>query len=222
MEPGFFLVGYDPLVSSAAGRQASNNHRLPPFIDGSIRREPDLEHKYPSISCLCRADKVAPRLQLNDVVAYMTNKGSFGQGKNRWRLTAVLRVHKIFDSHPAAARWYRSHKLDLPANCWVPGNPAQPLYKSHRRFQSSADGDDVRTLAEWDELYRPRSEVAPTFVVCKKLWSDLSWSAPIVSESILCKVFGKPPRTQNPGKRPLPKLETFLRLLGIELRVAVG
>ena len=56
--PNYYLNSYAPLVSTAAGRKAWELHELPPFIDGSIRREPDLEHEFPSISCLCRAGKL--------------------------------------------------------------------------------------------------------------------------------------------------------------------
>jgi hypothetical protein len=77
----FFLTTYAPLVTTYAGRVACEVHRLKPFIDGSIRREPYLEHRYPSISCLCRADKFATRLEVGDFVAYMTRKGRYGDAK---------------------------------------------------------------------------------------------------------------------------------------------
>ena len=38
-----FLNTYAALVATPAGREASKRFGLPPFIDGSIRREPDLE-----------------------------------------------------------------------------------------------------------------------------------------------------------------------------------
>ena len=42
-----FLVTYAPLVATAAGRTASENRGIAPFVDGSIRREPDLEQPFP-------------------------------------------------------------------------------------------------------------------------------------------------------------------------------
>jgi hypothetical protein len=222
MKPRFFLVSYDPLVSSAAGREASKKYKLPPFIDGSIRREPDLQHMFPSISCLCRAGKFAPRLQLDDVVAYVTNKGSFGQGESQRRLTAILRVYKIFESHHAAAKWYRSRKLKLPTNCCVPGNDARPLDESHRRFVLNGCAGDAKSFAEWDETYRWRSEAESTFVVCKMLWRDLSWSAPKVSQAHLRKAFGYVPGTQNPGARTMSELKPLLRLIGVGMPDGVG
>ena len=70
--PRYFLSSYKPLVWTTFGRAAALKHGLLPFIDGSIRREPDLEHEHPSISCLCRAGKFAPRLRVGDVVGYIT------------------------------------------------------------------------------------------------------------------------------------------------------
>jgi hypothetical protein len=43
-----FVVTYTPLVGSRAGREAVERYGLLPFTDGSIRREPDLEHARPS------------------------------------------------------------------------------------------------------------------------------------------------------------------------------
>src|SRR5687768_14841588 len=106
--PRFFINTYKPLAINRAGRAASEIHRLPPFIDGSIRREPDLEHELPSISCLCRAGKFAPRLRVGDIVAYLTTKHSFGRGTVDRRITAVLRVIRVFADHEAAAQWFRS------------------------------------------------------------------------------------------------------------------
>jgi hypothetical protein len=218
MEPGFYLVSYDPLVTTKAGREACEAHRLRPFIDGSIRREPDLEHQYPSISCLCRADKFAPRLEVDDLVAYVTNKHRFGLNEPQRRLTAVLRVHQVFPSHQSAAQWYRRRQLGLPANCCVRGNPARPLDESHRRFDSSACAGDAQTFAEWNEEYRRRAEEYPTFVVCEKLWSNLSWSATTVSDSVMKKAFGCIPGTQNPKRRTLDELTALLEQLSIRTR----
>jgi hypothetical protein len=126
--PRLFLVTYKPLVYTRFGRAASQRHAIPPFVDGSIRREPDLQHPVPAISCLCRADKFAPRLVVGDEVVYLTAKGRYGaEGRRHWRLTAHLRVVRLFDSHADAAGWYRAHGYELPNNCMVAGNEAVPL-----------------------------------------------------------------------------------------------
>src|SRR5947209_124408 len=133
-EPRFFLNSYHPLVATRLGRDAARTHGIPPFVDGSIRREPDLEHEMPGISCLCRCDKFTPRLCPGDTVGYMTVKARYGGvAMLHRRLTAVLRVSKVFASHREAAAWYSGHGVPLPNNCLVPGNPAKRLDQSHGR-----------------------------------------------------------------------------------------
>ena len=83
--PVAYLVSYAPLVSSKTGREVSRLHSIPPFVDGSIRREPDLQHKYPSVSCLCRTDKFAPRLRVGDFVAYLTQKRRYGDSERQFQ-----------------------------------------------------------------------------------------------------------------------------------------
>jgi hypothetical protein len=141
----YFLNTYVPLVATSAGRAASETHAIPPFVDGSIRREPDLEQPYPSISCLCRAGNFAPRLRASDIVGYMTCKGRYGEPREpHRRLTAVLEVIAVVPSHAEAAHWYRDRDLPLPSNCMVPGNLPKPLAESHRKHRGGRCGLGLR------------------------------------------------------------------------------
>jgi len=127
----YFLNTYTPLVATKDGRAASHAHDILPFVDGSIRREPDLEHQHPSISCLCRAGKFAPRLRVGDIVGYMTCMGKWGGLPDRHhRLTAVMQATVVLPLHEEAACWYRERGLPLPSNCMVPGNLPKPLGKA--------------------------------------------------------------------------------------------
>src|ERR1043166_3408612 len=112
--PSCYVNSYHPLVDSSFGKQASEQHQLLPFVDGSIRREPDLEHPFPSITCLCRAKNFAPRLHVGDYVAYMTVLGDWDKPFRHWRLTAVLEVVKVRPNHQEAAKWYRSEGHSPP------------------------------------------------------------------------------------------------------------
>jgi hypothetical protein len=215
--PTFYLVTYAPLACSVAGRAAIERHSLPPFVDGSIRREPDLEHQYPSISCLCRADKFAPRLLVGDFVAYMTQKARCGCDRPQRRLTALLRVHEILGSHKAAARWYSERKLRLPYNCVVANNGPLQLNKSHRRFSASPSAGDRQTHREWEKEYRGRAKDYPAFLVCTPVYRNLSWSAPAVSDQHLIAAFGKIPGSQNPGAMSLGDLRRFVRVLELSV-----
>src|SRR5437879_479234 len=62
MAANCFLATYHPLAQTSCGRQAIREHALLPFIDGSCRREPDFESRFPSITATCRGRNCAPRL----------------------------------------------------------------------------------------------------------------------------------------------------------------
>lgn len=208
-----FVVTYKPLVSSAAGRHASKQFRLPPFIDGSIRREPDLEHPRPMISCLCRADKFAPRLKVGDHVAYLTAQRRYGTPKSHWRLTAVLRATDLLYSHEEAASWYRALKLKLPNNCMVEGNEAMPLERSHGLTRHGGAGTREQIHRRWDAGYRHRARQFGRVVVCELVFRNLTWKAPIVTREHFQYSFGGVPGTQNPGARPLSQLQALMQRL---------
>ena len=119
-----FLNSYRPLIRTAAGRAAVAKHSIPPFVDGSCRREPDFEARFPGISAICRFRHFAPRLREDDVVLYVTVKGDYWRRDARlWHLTALLKVLRVLPSHHEAAAWYRENSLPLPSNCLLAENP---------------------------------------------------------------------------------------------------
>jgi hypothetical protein len=211
-----YLNSYRPLVKTPEGRAAVRRHGLPPFADGSIRREPDLEHEFPSITCLCRAGKFAPRLEVGDVVGYLTVKARFGLSRPRHRrLTAILAVRHRVCSHEAAAQWYCDRGLPLPSNCMVEDNPPEPLDRSSRCRQGCGSGSEDASLLTWDAEYRARAEAHGTFLVCEPLFRDLSWGAPVVEDRHLVAAFGAVPGTQNPGALEAADFRELLRLIGV-------
>jgi hypothetical protein len=209
-EPRFFLNSYRPLIATPVGRIASERHEIPPFVDGSIRREPDLQHQWPTISCLCRAGLFAPRLCVNDFVTYITVKGA---ERGQRRLTAVLKVMHVFDSHDDAARWFRERNIPLPSNCMVKGNPALPLGKSLGKSRTCREGCGQALHREWDAGYRQRADDNGRFVVCQPLFIDLSWEAPIVDDAHLHAAFDRIPVTRNPPSLPWSGLHRLVQLL---------
>jgi hypothetical protein len=211
-----FVNSYGPLVATRAGIDAAKRHGLAPFIDGSIRREPDLEHATPTISCLCRTDKFAPRLRLGDVVAYMTKKGTYGEGPRHRRLVAILRVARLFDSHDDAAAWFASRRERMPSNCMTKGNPPSSIDCTHQSLGPDHP-DNERFTREWDSHYRVRANDNGRFVVCDSLWRDLDWTAPRLSEHDLKAVFGRVPGTRNPGAWPIHLVERLAEQAGISL-----
>src|SRR5476649_502767 len=102
-----YLAKYQPLISTPAGLRAFAQFKIPPYVDGSCRREPDFECQLPSISAICRGKLFAPHVQEGDKVVYITTKGFYGEACEHWRIVAQLKVLKRFSSHQDAAKWYR-------------------------------------------------------------------------------------------------------------------
>jgi len=196
-----YLLSFHPICSTRLGRHAVERHGLPPFIDGSCRREPDLELAHPSISALCRNRRFAPRLQVGDSIAYVTILGRYGESERHWRLVALLEVLQRFDTHEAAAAWYRDHEPRLPGNCMVPDNPPLPLTKTC----GPGDADlrsrishvpDAEIVAEWDRRYSQRKRNTPVMVACRPLAVELR-DPPRIFRSDWHAWHGKVPGTQS-------------------------
>lgn len=189
----YYLASYHPLIMKPRGKSAIQQYGILPYVDDSIRREPDLEAQFPSITAICRADKFAPRLTESDTVVYITVKGSYpGYRDRHWRLAAILKVIKRFKSHKHAAKWYESRGLELPSNCIVPGN--QPL-----GLDRTSNKDGWPSARLWDAVYRKRTKTTPVFLACRATFLELS-DPPIVTNELMHDVFGKRPSTRNPPK----------------------
>jgi hypothetical protein len=214
--PNFYINSYAPLAITRAGRYASEAYGIPPFVDGSIRREPDFEHPFPAITCLCRGKNFAPRLCVGDIVAYVTKTGEFREPFRHQRLAAILRVIKVLDSHASAATWYRQELLSLPNNLMIVGNSAFPLSQSHRICGTC--GGRKRTHAEWDAEYRRRAREFGTVVVCEPLYCDLSWNARVIEGEQFKMALGEVPATRNPGARTLNEFRRLVKMIGIRIR----
>lgn len=200
-----FLTTYRPLVGTKAGRVAATKYAIPPFVDGSCRREPDFEAAYPSISGLCHGDKFVPRVHVDDQVLFLTKKASyFDDPERHWRFVATLRVVARCESHEDAARWYRTRGFEPPSNCLVNGTAPVALDKTDLHLR------DVRT---WELSYQARARKCGVFLICEPEYMELH-APPRVTEELLCSVFGKPPVTRNPPRiclseaRRLQKLAT--------------
>jgi hypothetical protein len=207
-----YLVTYRPLIGTPAGFAAINEFNLPPYIDGSCRREPDFESDYPSISALCRGGNFAPHLRVGDIVIYMTKIGNYLHPQvkeNHWRLTAILEVYKRFSSHADAANWYQEQHMKLPTNCMIPGNPPVPLEKSegrhgtlpvlrpipmrYKRHQLPMLDYD---LLAWDKWYEERVKKWGVFLACTVQHREL-WSPPIITRERMIDIFGDIPGTRT-------------------------
>lgn len=206
------LNSYRPLCINEAGREAIVKYDLPPFIDSSCRRDPDLENKYPSTTAVCRGENFVPRVSVDDIVVYMTRTGDYGIYADGYRvMTAVLRIIQIYASHEEAAEWYRAHQVPLPSNCMVPGNPPFPW--DHTARVNSKGFNDV---AEWDAFYLARTQRIPVFVRMEKLFCDI-YHPPVLPNEILKEIFGKIPHTQTPPEITEEQYHKLLASLNIIL-----
>lgn len=194
-------------------------HNLMPFVDGSIRREPDFEHDYPAITCLCRGGNFTPRLAVGDVVAYVTKKVRLeGDHYPSRRLTAILNVTLMCPNHEIAAQWYAVRRLEVPNNCIVTGNNPKPLCESHRRFRKiTLEIGDVIGHRKWGRSYVHRSKKHPEVAICTPLFINIGPDAPILTDDSLNNAFGRIPGTRNPGVLPEKSFMKMVRILRIEL-----
>lgn len=189
-----YLVSYHPLAEKRQGVRIAEKFGLPPYIDNSIRLEPDFQSLYPSISALCRTDKFAPKLYEGDVAIYITVKADYDSiGYRHWRLVGILKVKCRFETHESAADWYSQQNIPLPSNCMVKGNPPKPhnLIVPRKRHHHNPK--------LWDGMYRKRARNNSTFLACEALYLEL-FSPPIIQEIDYIDVFGRIPGTRNPPK----------------------
>src|ERR1041384_4580006 len=193
-----YLAKYRPLNSTPEGQRAVARFNIPPYVDGSCRREPDLECGFPSISALCRGELFAPHLQEGDEVVYITTKDFYGETFRHWRIVARLKIIKRFESHPDAAAWYRAHIGKVPSNSMIPDNPPLPLTHTSRGASNCAPGcgNAAATLKQWNQHYQRRADTIPVFLACKTVWKELN-SPAILTDRAAFNVLGSWERVRS-------------------------
>ena len=209
-----FLVTYRPLAVSNIGRNAAREHGLPPFVDGSCRREPDLQSSFPSISALCRTHVFAPRLSTGDEVVYITVLSNFGESgiEPHYRLVAHLAVTDVSDNHEEAASWYRARCIPVPSNCMITGSKPVPYEHTNGRNDKGYRGQPAEAkLRWWDGEYRSRSRKTGTLVHCKRLHLSLYNPGRIYRQDMK-DIFGRVPGTRNPPALPIEQVRALVAL----------
>lgn len=201
----YWINTYHPLAASPSGPWTTCQPPLPPYVDASCRREPDLEAQRPAITGLCRTAAVK-RLRCDDVVAYFTVKRIYEAGAvPHRRLTAVLRVVAEERSHASAARWYEQHGFPLPRNVMVPGNGPLPLAQTEGGYRDK-DGaivlpkssqDEARVLQHWEKLYQKRRYDVGAVRICEPIYVNVC-EGYAFRDHVVDEVFGKAgfPNTQ--------------------------
>lgn len=208
-----FLVSYRPLACANVGRQAASTFSIPPYVDGSCRREPDLESPRPSITALCRAHMFVPRLAKNDEVVYITVRSTFGERGCRphHRLVAHLRVIHLSASHDDAAKWYSEQSLPVPSNCMIQGSRPVPYEHTNGRNDKSYQGHPVDArLRNWDGEYRKRARNVGLVAHCEPLYLNIL-SPPRITVDEIRSIFGRVPGTQTPATLPCDLVRELVR-----------
>lgn len=195
-----YLNSFRPLCEKKLGRLAIKKYGLPPFTDSSCRREPDFQSHFPSISSICRGEKFAPRLHEGDSVVYITVKGTWKPEQfSHWRLVAILKIMKRFETHTDAATWFHGKGLPLPSNCLVDGNECLPYDMTGgtepARFGIIRDSNTL--LRKWDLSYKSRVTKCGVFLACEAEFLNLN-NPPVLTDTLMLQIFGRFPSTQNP------------------------
>ncbi len=218
------LNTYRPLNLTNYGSAANVKFNIPPYVDGSCRREPDFESEYPSITALCRGRACAPRLFEGDRIIYLTVKSDYENiGEEHYKLTAILKIYKRFENHQDASKWYVKNKIQIPSNCLVDGNPPLPIEKTSGLKTSQMKriikhDEPIRSLhldkmlREWDNEYWDKIKKYPVFITCKKILIELN-NPPIISIKDLTKIFKKVPVTRTPPEITRNEYKKILTLI---------
>ena len=209
------LVTFIPLCYSLMGIEAIKNYNLKPFIDASCRREPDFENKYPSITSLCRKNKLAPQLRENDIVVYLSKPGKYKSSekflrRGRYYLVSILEVKKVCKNHQEAKEWYGSKRIDLPSNCMIKENLPEEFHRTGGNFNNQkeiknfllldkdAQHKEGKTrIRRWNYHYQKRANEYSQFNITKPIFQELETPIEILREDLI-RWFGKVPRTQTP------------------------
>lgn len=177
-----YLNTYNPLCKLPKGIEAVHLGEAP-FVDGTCRREPDLEHYFPSITSLCRPGEsgFVSHLSAGDIVVNLTTKGRYYSNKSHYRLVAILQVIGLCKSHKEAAVWYNKNAPTdrLPYNCMVKQNPMIHPDKSFMSYNEARLHDRV---------YQTRANSYGKFAITKPVIKIDLKNPPIITEIVLEKI----------------------------------
>lgn len=206
-----FLNSYDPLIGCSERTATIADRNIPPYVDRSCRREPDLESAFPSITALCRASLFVSRISKGDFIIYRTNKGKYENVRLRhWRIVALLEAIEVLASHDAAAEWYAQRRLPIPTNCMIRGNHPKPFEESFPRKSTPP----VTTLRAWDGQYLKRARQCGIFVVCKPVFLDIR-TPPVWTDADEDEVFRQRVGTRNPPAISMEQLQAIATRIGV-------
>lgn len=182
-----------------------------PFHDGSIRPTPSFDKSLPGISSMCRKEMLVNQVEAGDIILYFTNAKDYecekhkSIGRNHSRLTAILKVEKIFKgtnsihAHQQANEYYENKGIESPNNC-LAGNNILPRKKGcgiigqNQTYQSTING------------YNARVKDCETFVVTSYIYSNFTTPVPFLKEDYE-KILNRKLKKNSPFNQRYIKLE---------------
>lgn len=225
------LNSFHPLCETMIGLRAVEELRFPPFIDGSCRREPDFEHKFPSISALCRQGVFAPHLKEGDIVVYMTVGGIVPPYKLGHHIVAILQVEKVFPTHKDGEHGYLADGLSIPSNCMSSSHGLHKFeetmgnYKNQKEMKSYLRRDiaiqkkiGAKRIVGWNERYLDKSVRWQCFVKTRKVYLNLI-DPPVITDSHFKQIFGKLPNTRTPCIVSVNELMELGKVAGLDINL---
>lgn len=208
-----YLNSFKPLCATKQGRLAVQQFSYPPFIDGSCRREPDFQHPFPAITQLCRPGKLLPRLNIGDLVMYITKQGKYNLNYPNWKVIGILEVIDLIDSHTAAESYYKNNHGLVSQN--VMCKSTNPKQFAHTHGDSGFNNNNMppaRTISIWDNFYQSRANNYPRLAITQVYDNNLNLYNPkTIDCSILRNIFRKIPGTQNSKNISLYQMHQILQ-----------
>ena len=195
-----FLNSFTPLATNKFGRLVSGKYKIPLFIDGSCRREPDFENPNPAITQLCRPGKLVTRLNKGDIIIYITKIGKYGTKIEGWRLISILEVVEIKQSHKEACDYYLKKGIPVSQNIICSKTKPFPLDKTHKINDNvRVYSDENEIIRRWNAGYEIRARRYPE-VAITKIWNNVLFlnTPPNIDRNTMTYIFGRIPGTQTP------------------------
>lgn len=212
-----FLNSFIPLAYNKFGRASAVNNNLPLFIDGSCRREPDFQNPLPAITQLCRPKKLVTRLNVGDLVIYITKLGNYGNPPAHWNFIGILEVVDFAQNHNQAEAYYLTNNIPVSQNIICNSTVPFPLNMTH-----GLSGFPHRNLSPqkvinlWNNGYIGRANNHPKAAITCVLENTLNLNnPPVITHAMMNNIFGRVPGTQNPPQLSNMEWDNFRNELNI-------
>jgi len=212
-----FLNSFIPLAYNRFGRNSAINNNLPLYIDGSCRREPDFQNPSPAITQLCRPNKLVTRLNVGDLVIYITKLGNYGNPPSHWNFIGVLEVIDFVLNHNQAEVYYLNNQIPISQNVICNQTTPFPLNMTHGLCGfHHRNLPPHRIITLWNNGYIGRANRYPKVAITRVWKNTLNLNnPPVITHAIMNNIFGRIPGTQTPPKLTNVEWTNFKNALNI-------